>query len=203
MATDQPVLGTDGTKPGNDRVLKLVAAVAALALLGFIVYVIARPHHAKPAVYPVTPPATLEIGTPAPSFDLPRLGGGQPVSLSDTRGLPTIVNFFASWCRNCQAELGAFAALNTRTAGRVAILGVDSNDSNGAMAQTLLSRAHATYPVGIDADAKVATSYLLSALPVTYFLDANGRVVHVAFGAQTVKSLSHWAAMLTSKAGQS
>jgi hypothetical protein len=46
--------------------------------------------------------------------------------------------------------------------------------------------------VGVDSDAKVATAYLLQALPVSYFIDADGRVVHVAFGAQTLSSLEHW-----------
>jgi thioredoxin-like negative regulator of GroEL len=82
----------------------------------------------------------------------------------------------------------------------VAVVGVDSNDANGPAAQTLLAGAKATYPVGVDADGTVATSYLLNALPVTYFLDAEGRVVHAAFGAQSLSDLRHWATVLTSKA---
>ena len=181
----------------SERTWKLVALAATLALIGFITYAATRPHHPRPAAYPVTPPAALARGSEAPAFTLPRLGGGPPVSLAGTRGTPTVVNFFASWCRNCQAELSAFAALSTQKAGRVAIIGVDSNDANGSAAQRLLARAKATYPVGIDSDAKVATSFLLSALPVTYFLDSDGRVVHVAFGAQTLSSLDRWAGAST------
>jgi peroxiredoxin len=168
-------------------------------LVGFIVYVVTRPHHPRAVAYPVTPPATLAIGSQAPSFVLPRLGGGQAVSLADTRGTPTIVNFFASWCKDCQAELAAFGALAAQMNGRVAIVGIDSNDSNITAAESLLAKAKATYPVGVDSTAKVATTYLLTALPVTYFLDADGRVVHAAFGAQTLASLDHWAAVLTDK----
>jgi hypothetical protein len=84
-------------------------------------------------------------------------------------------------------------------AGRVAIVGVDSNDANDSAAESLLAKAKATYPVGIDSNARVATSYLLNALPVTYYLDAAGRVVYVAFGAQTLASLDHWAKVLTDK----
>jgi cytochrome c biogenesis protein CcmG/thiol:disulfide interchange protein DsbE len=181
----------------NERVWTALAALAALFLVGFIVYVVTRPHHARPAAFPATPPATLARTSQAPSFVLPRLGGGQPVSLADTRGTPTIVNFFASWCRNCQAELSAFASLSAQMTGRVAIVGIDSNDSNTATTESLLAKANATYPVGVDSTAKVATSYLLNALPVTYFLDADGRVVHVAFGTQRLAMLSHWASLLT------
>ena len=176
----------------------MVAAVAGVALVGFIVYVVVKPHRATPAAFPVTPNPTLAIGSAAPTFTLPRLGGGAPVSLAATHGTPTVVNFFASWCRDCQAELTAFAGLSHATAGRVAVIGVDSNDSDTGAALSLLAKAGATYPVGEDGQATVATSYLLSALPVTYFLDAAGRVVHVAFGAQTLGALTHWAGVLTS-----
>ncbi len=185
-----------GSRP-DDRLWKVLAAVAAVALIGFIVFVVTRPHGSKPEAFPTTPPATLPIGSEAPAFALPRLGGGQPVSLASTRGTPTVVNFFASWCRDCQAELNSFSALSARTAGHLTVIGVDSNDASGTEAETLLAKAGATYPVGVDADARVATNYLLTALPVTYFLDTDGRVVHVAFGRQTLPSLEHWAGVLT------
>ena len=116
--------------------------------------------------------------------------------MASFRGTPTVVNFFASWCKNCQAELASFAAFSKHSVGHVAVIGVDSNDSDTSAAERMLADARATYPVGVDSDAKVATAYLLSALPVTYFLDASGRVVHVVFGAQTLTSLDHWAALL-------
>jgi cytochrome c biogenesis protein CcmG, thiol:disulfide interchange protein DsbE len=187
----------------GEHIWQLVAIVAVVFLVGFIAYVATRTHGARQVGYPVTPPATLPLGSEAPTFVLPRLGGGQPVSLVSARGKPTLVNFFASWCRDCQAELSAFGTLSTRTTGRVDIIGVDSNDTDTSAARSLLAAARATYPVGVDSDAKVATTYLLNALPVTYFLDADGRVVHVAFGAQTLKSLDHWVAVLTSQTASS
>jgi cytochrome c biogenesis protein CcmG, thiol:disulfide interchange protein DsbE len=180
-----------------------LAALAGLVLIGFIVYVVTRPHPAPPAAYPAAPPATLARNSQAPLFVLPRLGGGRPVSLADTRGTPTIVNFFASWCPNCQAELSAFASLSSQMTGRVAVVGVDSNDANSVTAESFLAKAGATYPVGVDSAAKVATSYLLAALPVTYFLDGDGRVVHVAFGSQRLATLRHWAALLTEQGHRS
>ncbi len=186
-----------GTAPTGDRVWKLLAAVAAVVLVGFIVFVVTRPHHPRVTGFPATPPATLPRGSTAPGFTLPRLGGGPPVSLASTRGTPTVVNFFASWCPHCKAELAAFGTLADRTTGRMTVIGVDSNDNSGTAAQTLLTAARATYPVGVDPDATVASSYEIEALPVTYFLDAQGRVVHVSFGTQTLASLEHWTDVLT------
>jgi len=191
-----PTPGAGPARP-DDLIWKVLAVVAGVALVGFIVYVVTRPHHARVATFPVAPVTTLPVGSTAPAFALPRLGGGAPVTLAATRGTPTVVNFFASWCRDCQAELGDFAALATRTQGRVAVIGVDANDANGSAAQTLLVNAHATYPVGVDSQAATATAYLLTALPVTFFLDAQGRVVHVSLGTQTAASLAHWTDVLT------
>jgi peroxiredoxin len=177
----------------SERIWIVVATVAVLFLIGFIVFVATRPHGPRAVAYPVSPPAQLAVGSTAPAFDLPRLGGGAPVTLADTRGTPTVVNFFASWCKDCQAELSAFGAFSAQVGAKTAIIGVDSNDSNPTEALALLARAGASYPVGVDSQAKVATSFLIVALPVTYFLDRQGRVAHVAFGAQSQASLDHWA----------
>jgi cytochrome c biogenesis protein CcmG, thiol:disulfide interchange protein DsbE len=180
----------------KDRVFKWVAVVAAAGLVGFIVFVIVRgpskPATSGTAALEVPPPPTLKPGTVAPTFSLPSLGAGDPVSLSAFRGSPVIVNFFASWCRDCRAELDAVATVAHHSAGRVAVVGVDSNESSDAAALRLLAAAHATYPVALDNSATVATQYLVNALPVSYFVNAEGRVVGAALGPQTVTSLDRW-----------
>jgi len=184
------------TRRGGDRVFKWVAAIAGACLVGFIVFVVVRgpshPDGGGTAALKVAPPPVLRAGTTAPGFSLPPLSGGDPVSLAAYRGTPVIVNFFASWCPDCRAELAAVAAAARSANGRVAVIGVDSNESSDAAAERLLTSVHATYPVALDADAKVATRYLVNALPVSYFLDAGGRVVGVALGPQTTTSLRRW-----------
>jgi len=196
MSDTSSTLGTPPPKRG-DRRWWLGAAMAGVLLLAFIVFVATRDTRPKAVAYPVAPVTTLPTGSAAPAFSLPRLGGGQTVTLASTLGTPTVVNFFASWCKDCQAELGNFATLSARTAGHVTIIGIDANDADASAAQTLLANAHATYPVGVDSKAVTATAYLLTALPVTFFLDAGGRIVHVALGTQTLASLTHWTDALT------
>lgn len=198
------------TTPGRaprDRVFKIVVAVGAACLIGFVVFVIVRgpskPTTPGSAALASPPPATLKAGTLAPDFSLPALSGGDPVSLSSFRGTPVIVNFFASWCPDCRQELAAVASVAGANSANVHVVGVDSNESSDATAIKLLSQAHATYPVALDNSAKVATQYLVQALPVTYFLDAQGRVVGAALGPQTVPSLERWVHRLEkSGAGQ-
>ena len=201
-----PELGPTATRParrrpkGTDRVFKWVAAVAGAALIGFVVFVVVRgPSHpsgpGSSALESPRPP-TLKPGTTAPAFSLPPLGGGDTVSLASFRGTPVIINFFASWCPDCRAELDAMATVARRSAGHVSVIGVDSNESSDAAATQLLTAARATYPVGVDNSAEVATRFLINALPVSYFVNAQGQVVGAALGPQTVGSLERWVARL-------
>ena len=139
----------------------------------------------------------LNAGTAAPGFSLPNLQGGDPVivvglpgkagrsSTSSPRGAVTAV---PSWGRS--------ATVARATTGRVAVVGVDSNDTSETAASPAAGRRHATYPVAVDAHATVATQYLIQALPVSYFLSSSGRVVGSALGPQTVASLDAWLARL-------
>lgn len=181
------------------RLPVVLALLAAVALLGFVAYAVSSANRAKPPVGAGLP--TVPAGRLAAPFSLPRLGGGAPVSLSSFRGKPTILNFFASWCVDCRAELAAFGAVSRADSGRVHFVGVDSNDTNAALARSLLARAGAHYPVAVDANGAVANGrYLVAALPVTFFLDASGHVVGEVFGAQTRSDLESWVAKLTARA---
>ena len=187
-------------KRSQDRLFKWVAAVAAACLIGFVVFVVVRgsqqPARVGSAALAVPPPPVLKAGTTAPAFSLPALQGASSVSLSTFRGRPVIVNFFASWCRDCRAELGAVARVARGTEGRLTVVGVDSNETSIATAKQLLAAAGTTYPVAVDAQAKVASQYLIQALPVTYFLNGSGQVVGAALGPQSVSSLERWVARL-------
>ena len=184
----------------SDRVFKWVALVAGACLVAFVVFVVVRGQpHGKPASsarLESRPPSLLKSGTVGPPFTLPALNGGAPVTLAAFRGTPVMVNFFASWCPNCRRELAAVASVAKASNGRVAVVGVDANETSDAAAERLLAAAHATYPVAVDATAKVSSAYLVQALPLTYFLDAQGQVVGAALGPQSVASLNRWVARL-------
>jgi len=177
--------GADG-RHRDDRLFLWVAVVAGAGLVAFLLVVVLRGAPAPPAGrFPTQAPASLAVGTTAPSFSLARLGGGAPVSLATFRGAPVVLSFFASWCPHCRADLASFASAS----GRVAVVGVDTNDGQGEAAARLLRAVHATYAVGLDPTATVASQYRIEALPVTYFLDARDRIQGVAFGQLTTARL--------------
>ena len=176
----------------------MITAVAALCLIGFVSFVVLRGPSHRPssgtAALEAPPPAVLAQGTAAPDFSLPALDGGTPVSLGAFRGGLVLLSFFASWCPHCRQELASVAAVARMDAGKVAVVGVDSNESSETAARQLLAAAHASFPVALDLDAKIATRYEVVALPVSYLLNANGKVVGAKLGAQTVSSLTRWVA---------
>jgi cytochrome c biogenesis protein CcmG, thiol:disulfide interchange protein DsbE len=136
-------------------------------------------------------PASAAHDAPvAPSFALTPLdGSGQRISLSQYRGKPLIVNFWASWCIPCQRETPLLARWYKQQHGQVNLIGLDENDS----AANALKFAHAkgvTYPIGTDGALAAANAYGVTGLPQTFFLNAKHRIVDRVYGAVTEAALA-------------
>jgi len=183
-----------GNGERRDILFRVIAIVASLGLVAFVITVIVSSPASKatPATFPDASPPALAAGSMAPGFSLRRLGGGSDLDLAALRGSPVVLNFFASWCPDCQAELTGFARFARSASRKVDVVGIDTNDSNADGAIHLLERAGAAYPVGIDPLGKLALRYRIQALPVTYFIYSDGRVAGVAFGVLSSAQLDTW-----------
>jgi len=183
-----------GRLRGTSRMTKFTCIGAALAIA--VITVISLTGNGAGA-RPRTPPA-------ARNFSLPALGHpGQRVSLAAFAGRPVIINFFASWCGPCKRETPALARFYRRAGGRITVIGVDSNDQPGP-AMRFVHSSGVRYPVGVDPlPASTTTSYGVIALPQTFFLNAQHRIVKRVFGALTMKNLSEGAALMSkARSGQ-
>jgi thiol-disulfide isomerase/thioredoxin len=136
---------------------------------------------------------TTAAAPPAPAaagFSTTELGAaGQHVSLSQYKGKPVIVNFWASWCTACQTETPLLAGWYKHQGGRVALLGLDENDA-AAKALTFARSKGITYPIGFDPLTSAASAYGVDALPQTFFLNAQHRVVERVVGGVTKADLA-------------
>lgn len=132
----------------------------------------------------------------APAFSLPVLGQSGQISLSDYAGKPLIVNFFASWCEPCQQETPLLARFYRAEHGKVAIVGLDENDSQ-ASALSFTHKEGVSYPVGFDPQVVAASAYGVAGLPQTFFLDARHRIVDRVFGAVTQADINRGIALAT------
>ena len=139
----------------------------------------------------------------AQAFTLPELGHpGQHISLAQYAGHPLILNFFASWCEPCQRETPLIARFYRSHRRSVVIIGVDVNDTSSA-GLAFARKMGVAYPVASDpAPMTMALNYGVAALPQTFFLNAQHRVVKRMIQAVTLADLRRGVAVMTRQSGQ-
>lgn len=110
------------------------------------------------------------------------------VSLRELRGVPVVLNFWASWCVPCKAEAPRFVASASTYAGKVAFLGIDVQDFE-TDARRFLTRYETNYVSVRDGDDSTSSAYGVTGIPETYYLNARGRVVAHSVGEVSAEEL--------------
>ncbi len=115
-------------------------------------------------------------GDRAPDFRLASLDGGQ-VTLGDYRGRYVLVNFWATWCPPCRAELPDLAGFYHEYADQgFVLLGVNEGES-AATAGGYLSSAGLDFPVLLDLNGSVMARYGVTGMPSSFLVDPDGQVL--------------------------
>lgn len=133
------------------------------------------------------PPSSPTAHGGLPDVTLPCLGDGPAVRLAGLVGKPTVVNVWGSWCIPCQRETAFLSSAYDALHPRVRFLGIDTADStDSALDFAPHVRPPMRYPSVVDPDSKVLHGLAVApGPPVTAFVDASGRVVHVKPGEYT------------------
>ncbi|HYL65313.1 MAG TPA: TlpA disulfide reductase family protein [Candidatus Methylomirabilis sp.] len=118
---------------------------------------------------------------PAPDFDLKTLDG-KPVALAEFRGRVVFLNFWATWCGPCRAEVPDLIALQNRYKDRLQIIGLDVDDDDPAEIQRFIAENGIPYPVAMAPSDLRAAYGGIPALPTSFVLDTEGRVVQKHVG---------------------
>ena len=114
------------------------------------------------------------IGQAAPDFTLSDLNG-KTVSLQSLRGKVVLLNFWATWCGPCVAEMPHLEKLHREYKNKgVIILGID--DEEAEVAQNYLKQHGYTFNTLIDADKQVSKLYRISAIPQSFFITKDGMI---------------------------
>jgi thiol-disulfide isomerase/thioredoxin len=120
------------------------------------------------------PLADLPGGVEAPEFALPDLAGKMR-RLSEFRGRPVLINFWAVWCPPCRRELAELADLRKSLADTsFEILAINLGDSTERITSFLGNYPAPNLPILLDADKTAAAPWHVAALPVAYAVDRSG-----------------------------
>lgn len=123
----------------------------------------------------------LEIGNLAPDFELNTFEGG-PTRLSDYRGEQVMLNFWATWCPPCRAEMPDMQKFYEDE--EVVILAVNLTQTKNEMANIpgFIEEFGLTFPVLLDEELDVSMAYKIQPIPTTYMIDSTGRISDKSFG---------------------
>lgn len=112
------------------------------------------------------------VGHTAPDFELLNLDG-QPIRLSELRGQPVLINFWATWCGYCLDEMPVIEKYYERFTPDLTVLGVEVGDSVDDI-RAVVEKYGFTYDILRDPDSRVFDQYKLDAFPVTFMVDSQG-----------------------------
>jgi peroxiredoxin len=125
----------------------------------------------------------LAVGAKAPDFQLKTLTG-ENVKLSDLKGKKVMLNFWATWCPPCKAEMPEMEQFSKQASDDIVILAVNIDpqlDVKGFVNENKI-----TFPILLDAEDKVNEAYQVISIPTTYFIDTNGVIQNKFTGSMTL-----------------
>jgi peroxiredoxin len=185
---------------GASRRQQLLRVGLAVVLVGGIVWMlpVRRPgddqghhiEHARPDD-PFERAGVVELreGHRTPALRLPTLGGGV-VSLAEHRDKLVLVNFWATWCQPCTAEMPTLEALWREERDRLVVLAVSvDRGAPRPLLDPYVARLGLTFPILLDGDQQAAGAWRVTSLPATFVVRPGGEAVGLAFGAREWNSV--------------
>lgn len=146
------------------------------------------------AVGPTTPGETVVLAEQAPDFTLPDLFEETTTfTLSDYRGRPVILNFWASWCVPCRREMPALEATAANYADEgLLLLGMNQTYIDDlAAARAFVEELALSFPnTRDDSGAVGSNAYQIVGIPTTVFIDRDGEVVHIQIGEMSLEQIT-------------
>lgn len=130
------------------------------------------------------------VGFLAPEFSL-STATGEVFSLADLRGRPVLLNFWASWCPPCRAEMPALQKVYAEYQNQgllVLAINATAQDDVG-QALTFAQNLGLSFPILLDRDGAVMTQYQVNALPTSFFILSDGTIQEIVVGGPMSETL--------------
>jgi len=135
------------------------------------------------AVLLAAPDTVPSAALPAPTWQLPDLAG-QIVSSEQFKGKVVVVDFWATWCPPCVAEIPGYIALQKKYAAQgLVIIGISMDRRGPAAVQRFTAARGINYTIVMGDDASAEAFGGIEALPTTFLINRQGDIVHQKIGA--------------------
>lgn len=131
----------------------------------------------------------LEVGNKAPDFELKTLSGGTS-KLSDYKGKKVMLNFWATWCPPCKAEMPAMQKFYEANKDNVEILAVNMDTQNDVAG--FIKEKGITFPILLDEKNEVNQNYQILSIPTTFFIDEQGIITHKFIGSMKEEDMEKY-----------
>ncbi|WP_425412174.1 peroxiredoxin family protein [Neobacillus massiliamazoniensis] len=174
---------------------KVIAAIVLISLLTVaIVQAMEKKNEPQNNEQTTTPTANgLKIGAKAPDFELKTLTG-ETVKLSSLKGKKVMLNFWATWCPPCKAEMPEMEKFYQSAGKDIVILAVNIDPQNDV--KGFADKNGITFPILLDEKDHVNQVYQILSIPTTYFIDSNGTIQNKFTGGMNLDMMKKYTSEL-------
>lgn len=136
---------------------------------------------------------SLKVGDDAPDFSI-TLSSGEKVKLSDYRGSPVLLHFWATWCPPCRVELPELNSLAKKLedeSSDLKFLAVCVSDSEKNRS-TFMKKNNYTFSGGLDSDNSIGRKYDVQGIPTSILIGADGKIEKITVGMMSKSQLKNF-----------
>ncbi|MBX9973732.1 peroxiredoxin [Cytobacillus firmus] len=167
---------------------KKMFAAAVLLIITTAIFVVQAVEKDEVESHPVNQTG-LGIGLKAPDFELKNLQG-ETVKLSDYRGKKVMLNFWATWCPPCKAEMPDIQKFYTQKGNEVVILAVNIDPQ--ADVAGFAEEMRVNFPILLDVNEKASNAYQIITIPTTFFIDEEGIIRNKYLSAMSLEIMNQY-----------
>jgi peroxiredoxin len=179
MTTENPSVSVNDTSPTPQAnpLTRWFIIIGAVLVIGGAWVGLNRVNLSDQSQAPALPVA----GSPAPDFTLQTLAG-ETMTLSDFRGTPVLVNFWATWCGPCRIEMPEFQDAYRERGDDFVILAVNATVTDNGDIPGFVAEMGLTFPILLDETGDVMDTYQIFAMPTSVFINREGIIEEVFTG---------------------
>ena len=181
--------------------IKWIAGALALIMIiagAYILYNKLMPQFKGDSISSQTQSQSDSENQPAPDFTVTN-SDGKEIKLSDLKGKPVVINFWATWCHYCKVEMPDIELMYQKYGDEIEFMIVNMTDGQRETvesAKEFIKKEGFTFPVYFDTLYSASYNYNVTSLPATYFVNAEGELVAGARGAVNAQTLEEGISMI-------